>query len=629
MSQYREESPTTDRSRQTDLRRRAERLVEEGRGPKPPPSSADIFTLIHELTVYQSELEMQNEELRAAQNALELSRRHFIELFAVSPVAYLEVAESGVIVDANRAAGQLLGLDIAVLRGRPLSLSIQARSHAEMLEQRRCALRGDPVPVIQLSIQRRDRSACESHARVVALSSREPATLLYALVDVTEQEEATARLREVAHELELANLRLHELAMHDHHTGLLNRRGLEQTMSVEIERARRSGAPMSCILMDCDNFKTVNDSMGYAAGDVVLSTLARRLLGSLRPSDHLARIGGDEFLALLPDTTLEQAHHVADRLRLAVASEPVALSHEPVKMSISVAVASATLHEITIEELLLSTRWAIKRSKLRGKNRVTVAVGDGHEAPATRLERDRFPELIRTQDFFEAWVHPIVSLVDEQPVGYEFLTRGTVQAFHLPVDFFRLAVEDGLLTMVDLACIRTCIEASRKVAPSLWCHVNLYPSTLIELPTDRLGELFQAPIGRTHLCLELSEQQMLGDPRCMLEHIHRLRELGVHIAIDDVGFGRTSLENLIVLEPAMIKIDRSNVTDVSKLRSKARALERLVTAGHALKTIIVAEGIETAEDLAVLRDLGVHYGQGFLWGKPVPWHESFLGGRAT
>jgi len=214
---------------------------------------------------------------------------------------------------------------------------------------------------------------------------------------------------------------------------------------------------------------------------------------------------------------------------------------------------------------------------------------------------------------------PLLQLSDEKLIGYEILSRGPEGAFEMPVDLFRVSVEYNLLTIVDLRCLKTCLTAASsdpKFNGNARVHVNLFPSTIIDTPIDRLMTLFPSEFVKNKFCIEISEQQFIGDPTYLRDHVHELKSRGVMVAIDDVGFGRSSLESLIILEPDIVKIDRKYVSGIAQEPTKERLLRRLVKVVNALGSELIAEGIECREELDLLLDMGVAYGQGWYWGKP-------------
>ncbi|MCK5944531.1 MAG: diguanylate cyclase, partial [Planctomycetes bacterium] len=211
----------------------------------------------------------------------------------------------------------------------------------------------------------------QAKASLVLSNDGEPVAIVGSARDVTDQVEQELQLKKLAEQLE-------NEAQRDALTGIVNRRGLEHLLTRELARAHRSGARIAAILVDADDFKSVNDSLGHAAGDTVLQGMCSRMLDVLRPSDVLSRVGGDEFLALLPETRLAEAVSVAERLRLAIADNPLTIGGKPVTATASLGVAAITDEIISIEEILNATRQALAECKRTGKNRVVAATdGDG------------------------------------------------------------------------------------------------------------------------------------------------------------------------------------------------------------------------------------------------------------
>jgi EAL domain-containing protein (putative c-di-GMP-specific phosphodiesterase class I) len=220
------------------------------------------------------------------------------------------------------------------------------------------------------------------------------------------------------------------------------------------------------------------------------------------------------------------------------------------------------------------------------------------------------------EDCFYPLAQPIFQLSNDQLVGYELLTRSDIEDIQMPADLFRFTLENNILTHVDLRCLRSCIGVAGHFCDSVRLHVNLFPSTMIATPIDSLvGLLARAGRGRT-VCVEISEQQFIGEPSYLKEHMEALRDAGVLVAIDDLGYGRSSLESLIILEPDIVKIDRLYIDGVASTRTKRKSLERMLKMIRGLGAEEVAEGIERPEDLAVLKEMGVRFGQGYLLGKP-------------
>ncbi len=442
------------------------------------------------------------------------------------------------------------------------------------------------------------------------------AARIASLRDITTRKLAEQELRAVAECLEQANVALEEVATRDPLTELLNRRGLAEALEVELHRARRTSLPLSTVLVDCDDFKQVNMKLGHAGGDYVLQEVARRLHGALRRTDVLARVGGDEFLLLLPETRIAEGAFVCEKLRLAVGSAPIPYGDRELSVQVSLGLANVRQDTCSIEELLTDTEEAIKRSKALGKNTVTVA---GPVELAASLQKyptiDEVRDLLRRGQSFRHCAQALHDLRDGTVVAYELFSRGPQGAFEMPDDFFRLAREAAMLTLVDLACLKSTLRATQRLPAAAKLHVNVFPSTVMESFSDRLLRLLQADTDPRRICIELSENHFVGDPGRLRTGLKQLRGEGVRLAIDDVGFGRTSLETLILLEPDFVKIDRSYISGAGSDGARKRQVQRLVNVVETLGATCIAEGIETPEDLSFLREIGVRIGQGFHWGK--------------
>jgi diguanylate cyclase (GGDEF)-like protein len=429
------------------------------------------------------------------------------------------------------------------------------------------------------------------------------------------EQNSSSALDSLKAELKLAHEQLDRLANVDFLTEVSNVRGLEQVLKAEDNRVGRSGGHLIAMLINCDDFHKINDAFGHSTGDIVLKEVAKRIKGTLRPSDHVARVGGDEFLVLLPDTQLAYGMRVAERIRVAIADTPLRGAQDVVHVSASLGLANLPLRIASVNEVVTLSRTALKRSKAGGKNKVSLARDHGLE----KAEDDQpTPKSIVAQLLdstqFRTVYQPIMDLNNEKIAGYEVLTRGPDGSFESPADFFRICIENNILTTVDLQCLQLCLEDAPNVGRNMRLHVNLFPSTLLETPVENLIKLFPQERNGTTYCLEISEQQFITEPGYLREAINALKQAGILVAIDDVGFGRSSLETLILLEPDLVKVDRKYVSGISVEPSKARLLRRLANVAKSLGAEIVAEGIEDRNDLPLLKEMGINYGQGFLWG---------------
>lgn len=434
-------------------------------------------------------------------------------------------------------------------------------------------------------------------------------TIRYAI----ERQRVRRALDAITSELRVANARLERLALLDPLTEVLNRRGLEQVLAREIRWHRRDESELLALVIDLDNFKRINDQRGHAAGDVVLKEAARRLQASLRATDYVARVGGDEFVILLPRTRRAEGVLVAEKVRSAISGRGIALGPGgPAALTASLGLVVLGEETDSINQLLAHSQAMLKRSKQAGKNQVSYEA-DPEVLPDVRAG---ILHALSSGKGFRAVAHPIIDLVREREAGYEFLARSTVDGFEMPGEFFPICSDAKLLAQVDRHCLRTCLAASAALPAAVPRHFNLFPTTVLELPMDELLKELSVSGRQGVCCIELSEQQIIGDPSPLAGALAALRRSGVLVAIDDVGSGHGGLESLILLEPNIVKIDGCCIRGVAKDQARLRSLQRLLKVVRALGTDVIAEGIESPEDVGVLKRLGVRYGQGYLFGRP-------------
>ena len=431
-------------------------------------------------------------------------------------------------------------------------------------------------------------------------------TIRYAI----ERSRGRSEIERVSRELQVANARLENLLMVDPLTSLLNRRGLDQALAQSLERMKREQIEVLAFFVDLDRFKEINDEHGHSVGDVVLTEIAAKLREAARGCDWVGRVGGDEFLLLMPSAEGADLQAIAERLRLTISS--VCLDAGGRSIRVTACVAGLVLpHDADSLDIILSrVHLLLRRTKNRGKNCVAW---DGMEMdPAEGVES--ICDDIRLGRGVYAVIQPIFRLSDMSVAGFELLSRFR-KAIVSPEAVFRLCAERNMLSLADHFCLRTCVALAEALPLHTTRHVNLFPSTVMGIAPEHLLDLF--PRNKELYCVELSEQQMLGDLTRLQERVTALRREGLRIACDDVGFGRSHLESLVLLEPDVIKIDRIFVDMIKPGTTQVPVLDGLIAMSKDLDCEIVAEGVETEGDLEVLRELGVDQAQGFLWGVPA------------
>jgi diguanylate cyclase (GGDEF)-like protein len=538
----------------------------------------------------------QHDRMGLLANRLHQSLRTQTQILDSNPDAMLIVGPQKGIRYANATARLLLGLTGLQADWPPFEPSFRA---GQVVTHQRVV--GGTTRILEVQGTRLNWK----HQRASLVSMR----------DVTEAHHQRSNLEKLNAELKQANQRIQQASLRDPLTGLLNRRGLDKALFETLDRTRAFNEPVVAVLLDCDGLKEVNDTLGHAAGDIVLCHVARAIRAGVRRPELVARIGGDEFLFLLPGVTVQDAGLVAERVRLAISQYPVTISGSDHRVTASMGMAKVPPDLLSIETMLTVTHEAMKLSKSAGKDQVNLSTGQ-----ISALEPLFGPGGIHDGGWVRVYHQHVVNLETASVLGHELLSRGPDGPFHNPIHFLRLAHEHHVLASVDLHCLTACIQASPTLGDAK-CHVNLFPSTMLDTDPQRLVSLFM-PHDPSRFCVEISEQQVIGDPTRLKPAIDTLRAAGVGIALDDIGFGRSSLESLIVLEPEIVKIDRRYVDKVSEDPDRRRALQRLVDTIVHLDAIPVAEGIETESDRQVLLELGVTQGQGYLFDRPRPVPEA-------
>ncbi|HEY0593473.1 MAG TPA: diguanylate cyclase, partial [Thermoanaerobaculia bacterium] len=507
-------------------------------------------------------------------------------LFAmIDPTSFQEGLELSVVPDLAAATARFRERppDLVVFSMPPASDSSAVRS-----------LRST-APEIPLIVLAREDSAAdialEAGAEdVIPESAVGDRILRRSIRNALQRHRERRRLSDVTRELQEANRRLERMALIDPLTDLLNRRGLQRALTELVERIQRDAIDVAVVLIDIDDFKSVNDTLGHAVGDVALREIARRLRAGVRSTDHVARLGGDEFLLLLPAADRRELHRIGERLRNAIAG--IILQNGDVSLPVGASVGALMLTtEMPSIDLVLSTAGPLlKQSKGDGKNRVTLAGARDSGA----AEREELCNAVCRSAGVFAVSQPIIRLADGTVAGYELLARVAHNgSTELPERFFSACAERNLLTLADHRCFRRCLEFAEQLPRAARRHFNLFPSTIIGVPAEHLLRDIRERFDPKTVCIEISESQIVGDASYLIEPVEQLRAGGVRIGLDDVGCGNTSVESLLLLEPDVIKLDKRVVRGVSGDAVARGRLERLVEMSRLVATQVIAEGIQT------------------------------------
>jgi diguanylate cyclase (GGDEF)-like protein len=416
-------------------------------------------------------------------------------------------------------------------------------------------------------------------------------------------------------------------AFHDALTGLPNRPLLIDHLKLAIERAKLHHDHLFAVLfIDLDRFKNINDSLGHNTGDQLLVAIAARIGECLRPTDTIARLGGDEFAILLDgleDWTI--ANGVADRIQNEL-SKPFSLNGHEVYTTASIGIRLSMDGREDAEDMLRDADTAMYRAKDNGKARHELFHSTMHTRAVALLKLES--DLRRAIEREEFCVHyqPIISLESEAIVGFEALARWNHPERGLvpPDEFIPLAEETGLITEIGAWVLREACTQLRKWQAalgreSLTMSVNLSGKQLTQ--TDLIQQiqntLLQTGLNPTFLRLEITESVVMENAELATTTLLQLRKLGVHLSIDDFGTGYSSLSYLHRFPVNTLKIDRSFIGRMAKGDENSEIVRTICTLANNLGMEVVAEGVETREQLELLRSLKCEYGQGYLFSRPV------------
>jgi diguanylate cyclase (GGDEF)-like protein/PAS domain S-box-containing protein len=573
-------------------------------------------------------------EERFKQKRMEELHRFSQSIIENAPFSIIATDAHGTILAVNAATEQLtmfrkrelVGHHSVVLLHDPVELSSRSVALAEEL--------GRPVPagfeaLIAMLIEQKNDEREWTYVRKdntrtpVQLSltplrgpAQEVTGYLAIAFDISERKKLTDSVRFLAH--------------HDILTGMPNRALLKERMHEAIQRAERNGKKLAVMMVDVDNFKRINDSLGHLAGDEVLITAAERIVSAVRRTDTVARMGGDEFVVMLEDLSADSAD--ADALRCATKvldglDEEIAVADHQVNITASIGVCMFPQHGAESTTLLRNADAAMYQAKERGRNGIAVYSGvDESAASGGALKMEQ--ELRRAAEAgqMELYYQSQLNCRTGEAVGVEALLRWNHPTRGLlpPGEFIGTAEDTGLVVSIgEWAMRQACMEIKalqEKLGRRLTVAVNISATqfrqrNLADVVQDALSSSGLHP---EDLELEITERTLMVNSAETIAQLNRIRHLGVRVAVDDFGTGFSSFKYLLEYRVDCLKIDRSFISKCPVDGSAMAIVRSIIAMAHGLNLRVVAEGVETNEQMTFLLRRHCDEVQGFLFSKPMP-----------
>jgi diguanylate cyclase (GGDEF)-like protein/PAS domain S-box-containing protein len=553
-------------------------------------------------------------------DALQESEARFRSSFDYATVGMALVSPKGQWLQVNQSLSELLGRD----EGDLLQSNYQSIVHQADLPELGAKIEGllaGEFPACQMEVRLIRRDEKEVWALLSASTAGDAQNsvkhLIFQTQDVTLRKNAEDKLR-------------HD-ASHDALTGLPNRASYTRKLEQALARSKETGKLIAVLFLDLDGFKLVNDSLGHVVGDELLKDTAARLLECLRGRDTVARLGGDEFTILLEDLPdISQAVRVAERIKQRL-SEPFELAGQEIFIGTSTGIASSEIAYADSSEILRDADAAMYQAKARGKGCYVVFDQEMY-ANASRLLR-LANDLRRAAERGELMVHyqPVQCLDTDEICGFEALARWNHPIFGvlMPLEFVPLAEENGLINQIDSWILAESCRQMREwqksglVNPEMTISVNVSTRQFAQngLVENVRRVLRETGLNAVCLQLEITESAMAKNLKNTARVLKELSRTGVSIALDDFGTGYSSLSYLHEFPISTLKIDRSFIIRMSEESDGAEIVRAIIALARNMQMRVVAEGIETLEQLEQLREMSCDFGQGFLFSKPIPASE--------
>ncbi|HEX8171976.1 MAG TPA: EAL domain-containing protein [Thermoanaerobaculia bacterium] len=548
----------------------------------------------------------------AAEAALRESEIRYRLLFEQNAAGVCVSRLDGTILDCNATFATMLGVPRGEMIGRSMR-GVYANGE-ECDELSSLLTSAGTLNSVEVELRRRDGAPLWVLQNLVLVGDAVSGVVHATVVDISDRKRAEEQIE------------FH--AYHDVLTHLPNRKLFTDRLRHSVSRAKRSGKAVAVMFIDVDHFKTINDTLGHTAGDELLLEMARRLRDCVRDDDTVARLGGDEFTIILSELRQpEDAVHVAQKILQAV-QEPLTIGGMPIVVTASIGIALYPVDGADPESLLRNADSAMYRAKEAGRNTYQLCTDEMKKRAMERLSLESRLRVALRDDQLMLAYQPQINLVTGRTIGVEALVRwndperGIVQ----PASFIPIAEESRLIVPLGEWVLRTACNQMRqwhdRGAGPMRLSVNLsarqfQQHDLVDMVRSALAD---SGLPGAALELEITETTAMQNADVTVEVLRALRAIGVGISIDDFGMGYSSLNYLKRFPITAVKIDRAFVRDLATSEGDAAIVSAVIGMARSLRLRVVAEGVETAEQFAILRGKNCDEGQGFYFSRPV-WGE--------
>lgn len=449
---------------------------------------------------------------------------------------------------------------------------------------------------------------------ITAISNKagEPTHYAALFSDITELKENEERIR--------------QLAYYDALTGLPNRRLLEDRLNVAVSHAQRHQQQLAVLFIDLDRFKRINDSLGHDIGDQLLSNIAGRLRAAVRPHDTIARMGGDEFVALLTDLGSPSTAVQISRRMLEALQQPVRIQNHDLVVTTSIGISIFPADGTDSASLLRNADAAMYRAKGSGRNAIQLYTAAMNARSLENLALENALHNALEKEEFELYFQPVIDARSGSIVSAEALLRWNHAELGVisPADFLTLAEETNLIVKIsDWVVHKACQQLARwnQKYPQLRVSINMANRHFYQAEFYQFMQhaIQQADTSPDNITLELTEHMLMDDEKKTSERLNAVRDLGLSIALDDFGTGFSSLTHLRNYPLDELKIDREFVRNIHDLEARdTEIISAVISLAHKLNLRVVAEGVETKHQISCLQKLGCELLQGFYFSPPIP-----------